>query len=90
MKALVRSALAAAVIALPTMAFAQSQPLPQIDEMQVETIAYEVVGTDVMLPPVRVNGASEKAGSHPGASASDAALSNPAYDVGLKSIYTRH
>jgi hypothetical protein len=81
-----RSALLVAAIALPTAAFAQS--IPQVDETQVETIAYEVVGPDSAPAQLHTNAVSDQAATHTRTIA-DTGF-NPAFDVGLKSIYVRH
>lgn len=86
MNTLFRSTLLAAMIVLPTAAFAQ--PVVQVDETQVETIAYEVVGPDSAPAQARINPVSDRIGTQASA-LSDAAF-NPATDVGLKSIYVRH
>ncbi|MFM0055988.1 hypothetical protein PQR64_10225 [Paraburkholderia phytofirmans] len=86
MNKFLRTTLIAGLIALPTAAFAQ--PVTQIDEMQVEMVAYEVVGVD--LPQMSTHAAPVIGNSGTHASASPAELLRPGYDVGLKSIYLRH
>jgi hypothetical protein len=79
MNTLFRSTLLAAMFILPTAAFAQS--VEQVNETQVEMIAYEVAGPD-----------SAPAQAHTGSLAGTLPDTrfNPAADVGLNSIYLRH
>ena len=86
MNALFRSTLLAAMFVLPTAAFAQS--IVQVDETQVETIAYEIVGPGSAPAQVHTNPANDHAGTRAG-TLSDTEF-NPAADVGLKSIYVGH
>jgi hypothetical protein len=86
MNPLFRSALLAAMVVLPTAAFAQSAV--NVTETQVEMIAYEPVGPDLATAPVRTNTASGHVGAFSGAVA-DTGF-NPADNVGLKSIYVSH
>jgi len=81
-----RTTLIAGLIALPTAAFAQ--PVTQIDEMQVEMVAYEVGGADLPQMSTHTAPAIAIGGTH--ANASPVELLRPGYDVGLKSIYLRH
>lgn len=60
----------------------------QIDEMQVEMVAYEVVGVDSPQMSTHTAPAIGINGTH--TSASPGELLRPGYDVGLKSIYLRH
>ncbi|MFM0337445.1 hypothetical protein [Paraburkholderia fungorum] len=84
MNTLFRSTLLAAVFVLPTVAFAE--PVVNVTETQVETIAYEVVGPD--SAQVHTNPARNHVGTYAGTlSATDL---NPAANVGLKSIYVGH
>ena len=86
MNTLFRSALLAAIFVLPTAAFAQS--VMQVDETQVEMVAYEAAGPDSAAVQDRTSTLSDPAGSH-ASTLSDAGF-NPAADVGLSSIYVRH
>jgi hypothetical protein len=86
MNTLFRSTLIAALIALPAAAFAQS--VVQVDETQLETIAYEAAGPDSAPAQAHTHSVSDHAGTHAG-TLSDNEF-NPAADVGLKSIYVRH
>ena len=86
MNAHFRSTLFAAMFVLPTAAFAQS--IVQVDETQVETIAYEIVGPDSAPARVHTNPANDHTGTRAG-TPSDTDF-NPAADVGLKSIYVGH
>ena len=86
MNALFRSTLLAAMFVLPTAAFAQS--IVRIDETQVETIAYEIVGPGSAPAQVHTKPANDHTGTRAG-TLSDAEF-NPAADVGLKSIYVGH
>ncbi|MGF6721650.1 hypothetical protein P3T43_000997 [Paraburkholderia sp. GAS41] len=88
MNTLLRNTLLAAMIVLPTAAFAQS--VPQVDETQVETIAYEVIVPDSAPAPAptRISPVSGTLGTHANV-VSDTAF-NPAADAGLNSIYVRH
>ncbi|MFB9128311.1 hypothetical protein E2553_22400 [Paraburkholderia dipogonis] len=81
-----RTTLIAGLIALPTAAFAQ--PVTQIDEMQVEMVAYEVGGAN--SPQMSTHTAPAIGIDSTHANASPAELLRPGYDVGLKSIYLRH
>ncbi|MFM0168515.1 hypothetical protein [Paraburkholderia sediminicola] len=78
--------LLAAMIALPTAAFAQ--PVTQVDEMQVEMVAYEVVGVDSPQMPAHSAPAIGSKGAHVGAIPAE--LLRPNSNVGLNSIYLRH
>ncbi|HZZ10300.1 MAG TPA: hypothetical protein VFE79_06380 [Paraburkholderia sp.] len=75
MKALLRAVLVAAVVALPTAAFAQSSESVQGDATEVQIVAYEVVDTapEMALPVPSV-----------------ASSYSPALNAGLKSIYVGH
>ena len=86
MNALFRSALLAAMFVLPTAAFAQS--IVQVDETQVEMIAYEDTGSGSAPARVHTNPANDHTGTRAGIP-SDTDF-NPAADVGLKSIYVGH
>jgi hypothetical protein len=86
MNPLFRSTLLAAMIILPTAAFAQS--VVQVDENQVEMIAYDDVGPNSAPAQVHTNSVSDHAGTRAGP-LSDTEF-NPAADVGLKSIYVGH
>ncbi|WP_168789535.1 hypothetical protein [Paraburkholderia aromaticivorans] len=86
MNKFLRTTLIAGMIALPTAAFAQ--PVTQIDEMQVETVAYEVVSVDSPQMSAHTAPAVGNNGTH--ASAASVELLRPGHDVGLKSIYLRH
>ncbi|REE22696.1 hypothetical protein B0G71_5918 [Paraburkholderia sp. BL27I4N3] len=86
MNKFLRNTLIAGMIALPTAAFAQSAA--PIDEMQVETVAYEVIGIDSPQMSAHTAAALGSNGTH--ASTAPAELLHPGYDVGLKSIYLRH
>lgn len=86
MNTLLRNTLLAAMIVLPTAAFAQA--VPQVDETQVETIAYEVIVPDSAPAPARISPVSGPLGTH--ASAASDTPFNPAADMGLNSIYVRH
>ncbi|NMM01886.1 hypothetical protein HHL24_28630 [Paraburkholderia sp. RP-4-7] len=86
MNALFRSTLLAAMVVLPAEAFAQS--IVQVDETQVETIAYANVGPVSAPAQVHTNPANDYAGTLAG-TLSDTEF-NPATDLGLKSIYVRH
>ncbi|MGF7128598.1 hypothetical protein P3T40_000064 [Paraburkholderia sp. EB58] len=86
MNTLFRSTLLAAMIILPTAAFAQS--VVQVNENQVEMIAYEDVGPNAAPAQDHTNPVSDHAGTHAGP-LSDTEF-NPAADVGLKSIYVGH
>jgi hypothetical protein len=86
MNTLFRSTLVAALIVLPAAAFAQS--VAQVDETQVETIAYDVGAQDSSPAQTHTIPMSNAVGAHT-AIISDPQF-NPAADVGLKSIYTHH
>ena len=86
MNALFRSALLAAMFVLPTAAFAQS--IVQVDETQVEMIAYEDTGSGSAPALVHTNPTNDHAGTRVG-TLSDTEF-NPTVDVGLKSIYVHH
>ncbi|MFM0345525.1 hypothetical protein [Paraburkholderia sp. RL17-347-BIC-D] len=81
-----RTTLLAAMIALPTAAFAQ--PVTQVDEMQVEMVAYEVVGVDSPPMSTHTTPAIGNHGAHAGAIPAE--LLRPNSNVGLNSIYLRH
>jgi hypothetical protein len=81
-----RTTLLAAMIALPTAAFAQ--PVNQVDEMQVEMVAYEVVGVDSPPMSTHTTPAIGNHGAH--VDAMPAELLRPNSNVGLNSIYLRH
>lgn len=81
-----RSLLLAAMFVLPTEAFAQS--IAQVDETQVEMIAYEVVGPDSAPASVHNDPAGDHGGLRGGTLSGD--MLHPAADVGLKSIYVGH
>ncbi|MFM0226995.1 hypothetical protein [Paraburkholderia dipogonis] len=80
-----RTTLLAAMIALPTAAFAQ--PVTQVDEMQVEMVAYEVIGVDSPQMSTHTAPAIENNGTHAGAIPAEMLRPN---NVGLNSIYLRH
>lgn len=86
MKTLFCTALLAATLVLPTAVFAQ--PSTQGNEIQVETIAYESVSPDTTSAQIHTPAVKDRVG------AQERILSdeqfNPAADVGLNSIYTRH
>jgi hypothetical protein len=88
MNTLFRSTLLVAVLVMPVAAFAQSN-VP-VNEMQVETIAYEIVLPDSAQGQgqAHLNSVSSRANTQ-AAPLSDPEF-NPAADVGLKSIYVRH
>ncbi|WNC93396.1 hypothetical protein RI103_21565 [Paraburkholderia sp. FT54] len=86
MNTIFRTTLLAAMVVLPTAAFAQ--PVAQVDEMQIEMVTYEVVGID--SPPMSSHAAPVIGNSGTHASALPAELLRPGSDVGLKSIYVRH
>ncbi|PRX36345.1 hypothetical protein B0G75_101534 [Paraburkholderia sp. BL18I3N2] len=86
MNKFLRTTLIAGLIALPTAAFAQ--PVTQIDERQVEMVAYEVGGADSPQMATHTAAAIGINGAH--ANASPAELLRPGYDAGLTSIYLRH
>ena len=86
MNTLFRSALLAAIFVLPTAAFAQS--VMQVDETQVEMVAYEAGGPESAAVQDHSSTLSDPVGSH-SSTLSDAGF-NPAADVGLNSIYVRH
>ena len=84
MNTLFCSTLLATMFVLPTAAFAQS--VVQVDETQVEMIAYEVAGPDSAPAQAHTNSVSAHVGTRAGALSEF----NPAADVGLNSIYLRH
>ena len=86
MNTLFRSTLLAAMFILPTAAFAQS--VEQVNETQVEMIAYEVAGPDSAPPQAHPGSLSNPVGRH--TSTLPDTPFNPAADVGLNSIYLRH
>ena len=86
MNTIFRTTLFAAMVVLPTAAFAQ--PVAQVDEVQVVTMAYEVVGID--SPPVTAHTAPGIANSGAHAGALPGGSLRPGSDVGLNSIYVPH
>jgi uncharacterized protein involved in high-affinity Fe2+ transport len=86
MNKLLRSTLIAAVFVLPTAVFAQSNT--PVEEMQVETIAYEAAAPDSMPVQMHPRSLSDHAARSAG-TLSDSQFS-PAADIGLNSIYIHH
>jgi hypothetical protein len=80
------SALLAAMIVVPTAAFAQS--VMQIDETQVEVVAYEDSGAE--SSPAQAHTQSVSDAVRPHADTSSETAFNPATALGLNSIYLRH
>ncbi len=86
MNTLFRSTLLAAMVVLPAVAFAE--PPDQVTGMQVETIAYEGIGSDSAPAQAHIYSAHDHVGTI-ARTPSDTAW-NPASSVGLKSIYVGH
>jgi hypothetical protein len=86
MNKLFRSTLLAAVLVLPTAVFAQSNT--PVNEVQVETIAYEAASPDSMPAQMHPRSVSDHA-AKPEDTLLDSRF-NPASDVGLNSIYVHH
>ena len=80
------SALCAAMFVLPTAAFAQS--VMQVDETQVEVVAYEDIGADSAPAQAHTNSVNDNVRTH--ADTSSETAFNPATALGLNSIYLRH
>lgn len=89
MKTLLRASLIAAVIALPTAAFAQSNEPVQINESQVQILAYEVVNAEPVVALVPMDAPRHTSGAQSAMTTGTSSF-HPEVDVGLQSIYVRH
>ena len=89
MKTLLRATLIAAAIALPVAAFAQSNGPVQVDESQVQIVAYEVVDAEPVVALVPMDAPRHSSGAQSVMTTGTSSF-HPAIDVGLQSIYVRH